>query len=234
MKALTLVLPLALFATSLTHAQGFSREKGAIYLEDFMPEEDGIVLKVAHEAPIFYQLDGKRRLGTLEAGYEAELIAISDKAYMVRAKAKHANVKGWVTPLAFQKHDGDTMVKTLKELYQRQLLVQDLIDKNQVALGMTVAEVKRSLGDPDRVTSTITAEGKRDSLEFITYERVLQTVTRRDVNGFLVQDLVPVKVETGRTTIDFTNDLVVSINNTEGAPNLSSGVTIAPPPLLVY
>jgi len=234
MKALTLVLPLVLALASLTHAQGFSREKGAIYLEDFMPTGEGILLKVAHEAPMYYQLDGQRRLGTIVAGQEAELVAISDKAYMVRAKAKHANVKGWVTPLAFQKHDGDTMVKTLKELYQRQLLVQDLIDKNQVALGMTIEEVKRSLGEPDRVSSTISSDGKKDTLEFITYERVLQTVTRRDINGFLVQDLVPVKVETGRTSIDFSEDLVVSINNSEGAPDLSAGVTIAPPPLLVY
>lgn len=233
MKALTLALSLMGILAGLAQAD-FPREKGAIYLEDILPPDEGITLKVEHEATIYYTLEGKRRLGTLVKGYEAQLVAISDKAYMVRAKAQHANVKGWVTPQAFAAHKGEDMVKALNELYARHVVIQDLIAKKQVALGMTVDEVKQSLGEPDRVSSTLDGEGKRDSLEYITYERVLQPVTRLDINGFPVRDYVPVKVETGKTTIDFNDDLVVSINNTEGAPNLNSGVTIAPPSVFVY
>ncbi|MEM0968222.1 MAG: hypothetical protein AAGJ31_02630, partial [Verrucomicrobiota bacterium] len=105
---------------------GLSRESGAIYLEDFVSPDRGAFLRVAHPAPIFYQLDGKRRLGTLKVGFDAEIIAISDRAYMVRAKAAHADVSGWVTPKAFEAHNGEDFVRILQELYERQLIIEDL------------------------------------------------------------------------------------------------------------
>ncbi|MFT5468790.1 MAG: hypothetical protein ACI8UO_003902 [Verrucomicrobiales bacterium] len=233
MKAIASLFALAILTFGTAQAE-LSREAGAIYLEDFMDPDDQVVLRVAHAAPVFYQLDGARRLGTLRPGHDAEVIAISNKAYLVRAKAEHVDVVGWVTPKAFQAHSGKDFVAALKELYKRQVLVNDLIAKRQVALGMTIPEVKLALGDPDRVNQTIEAEGRKDSLEFITYEKVLQPVTRYDQSGVPFRDYVYVKVETGKTTIDFKDEIVTGIHNTEGAPKLGAGVTIPVRPALIF
>lgn len=235
MKATKACGLLALFVASLGVASAqLSRETGAIYLEDFIPADQVIQLKVVQAAPVYYQLDGKRLLGTLVPGHNATLVAISDKAYMVRAKATHADIKGWVSPKAFQAHNGEDFVKVLKELYDRQLAVNELIEKHQVALGMTVNEVKRSLGEPDRVSSTLNQAGSTHSLEYITYQKVPQNVTRIAPNGLPFNDVVWVKVETGKATINIEKDVVVSISNTEGAPKLNAPMTIAPPPIIIF
>lgn len=234
MKAKTYLLALAMiFSIGAAQAE-LSREAGAIYLEDFMEPDEKVVLRVAHSAPVFYQLNAQRRLGTLRPGFDAEVVAISDKAYMVRAKAEHADVVGWVSPKAFQAHNGKDFVAALKQLYKRQLLVDDLIKKRQVALGMTIAEVKKSLGDPDRVTQAIDAGGRKDSLEYITYSKVLQPITRYDQYGVPFRDYTYVRVESGKTTIDFKDEIVTGIQNTEGVPKLGAGVTIPVRPLLVF
>lgn len=231
MKAISILLPLALIGAARAE---LSREAGAIYLEDLIEPDEKVVLRVDHPAPIYYQSDGKRRLGTLKPGYDAEIVAITDRAYMVRAKAEHADVVGWVSPKAFAAHKGKDFVKTLKELYQRQLLVNDLIEKRQVGLGMTIREVKMSLGEPDRIHQAIDAGGRRDAFEYITYEKVLQPVTRYDQNNVPYRDYAWVKIETGKTTIELENELVTGIQNTEGAPQLGAAVTIPVPPLLIF
>jgi len=191
-------------------------------------------LKVVHPAPIFYQLDGKRRLGTLVPGHDAEIIAISERAYKVRAKAEHADVSGWATPKAFESHNEVEFRKILQQLYERQQLVNQLIEKEKIALGMTAREVRTSLGEPDRIRSTLEQGGRSETYEYICYDRVPQYITSRDSLGRLVRTLTWVKVEVGKTVVDLENDSVVKIENTQGAPDLSAPVTIAPPPILVF
>ena len=231
MKAISFLLPLILLGAAYAE---LSREAGAIYLEDFVEPDEKVILKVAHAAPVFYQNDGKRRLGTLKPGYDAEIVAITDRAYMVRAKARHADVVGWVSPKALQAHNDKDFIKALKELYKRQQLVNDLIKKHQVALGMTVREVKLALGEPDRISQSIDAGGRKDALEYITFDKVLQPITRYDQNGTPFRDYATVKVETGKTTIDFQDEVVSSIHNTEGVPKLGAAVTIPVRPGLIF
>ncbi|MEM7010646.1 MAG: hypothetical protein AAF585_04100 [Verrucomicrobiota bacterium] len=207
MKPIHLVLPLCLLGIAQAE---LSRESGAIYLEDFIDPDQKVILRVIHPAPCYYQNDGKRRLGTLKTGQDAEVVAITDRAYQVRAKAQHADVLGWVSPKAFQSHNGKDFVSTLKELHKRQLQVNELIAKKQVAIGMTVDEVQAALGKPDRISQVIDANGRKDSLEYITYDKVLQPVTRYDEYGTPYRDYASVKVETGKTTID--RQAISSIN----------------------
>tara|TARA_R110002096_G_scaffold169222_1_gene340742 strand:+ start:5288 stop:5995 length:708 start_codon:yes stop_codon:yes gene_type:complete len=235
MKALihSLLILILLFSPAPTQAE-LSRETGAIYLEDVLEPDQSVILRVIHPAPIYYQLDGKRRLGTLRVGFDAEIVAISQKAYMVRAKAQHADVKGWISPQALQAHNGGDFVKVLGQLYQRQLVVQELIEKRQVALGMTLHEVQESLGNPDRINSAIDATGKQDTLEYVTYKRVAQTVTRFDEFGVPYSDIVYVNVEVGKVAIGLVDEIVHSINHMEAARNCGSGITLKPPPLLIF
>ncbi len=210
------------------------REKGAVYLEDFLEPGKEVILEVKHPAPVFHRSDGQRRLGTLVVGRPAKIIAATDRAYLVQTKAEHAMVRGWITPKALEVHDGDAFVKTIKELHERQLLVADLIDQGQVALGMTLSEVKQSLGEPDRLQSELDTAGRTDVLEYVTYDRVPQRVNRIDPTGIPYTAIAFVKVETGKVEIELKDEVVTAIRNEKGAPNLNAPVTITPPPVLVF
>ena len=213
---------------------GLSREPGAIYLQDFLTPGQKALLKVVQPAPIYYQMDGKRLLGTLVVGADAEIVAVADHAYKVRTRAAHADVSGWVSPKALQSHNGADFVRVLKELQERQILVDDLIRQKKVALGMTAREVSLALGQPDRVDSAVDGNGRIQVFEYISYKRIPQISTVFDAFGRPYQTTTWIKVETGKTAVELVNNSVTSIQNSEGSPNLSSPVIITPPPILAF
>ncbi len=226
------ILTAGLLCTS-SHAE-LTREPGAIYLEDVLPPRQSLMLRVIHPAPIYYQSDGKRRLGTLKIGYDAEIIAVTEKAYMVRAKALHAKVSGWITPKALQAHNGTDFRKSLDELYQRQMLVRKVIDEHKVALGMTQNEVELSLGRPDRVNSAVDDAGNHVSMEYVSYKRVPQPVTLFDDFGVPFTDFIYVRVEVGKVTVNLTGGIVQGIKHEGGARNCGTTVVLDPPPAILF
>lgn len=206
------------------------QEEGAVYLEELLDKP--IQLKVVKASPVYSSLQGKRWLGNLVPGGPATLLAISDKAYRIRARAQQGQVAGWVNRKAVDGID-DNLVKNLKKLYERELLVRDLVEKNQIAMGMTMGEVERSLGQPDNRTSKVDKGGRKDKVEYITYERVPQTVASSDRFGRLVQSTVYVKVPVGKLTIEFDDELVSSIEESEG-DNVSGPIRVVPPPIVLF
>ncbi len=225
-----LILPGAAWA-ELGPKSKLGREKGAIYLEDILDKD--IRLKVKQAAPIFYQLDGKRRLGTMVAGSEVTLLALSDRAYRVRGKATHAQVSGWMGPDYLDGLD-DELKENLKKLYARQLIVEDLIDNKQVALGMTMDETKRALGEPTRTSSKLDKTGRKDTFEYITYKRVPQYTTGTDDFGQLYTSVIYVQVETGKVSIEFEDEMVTSIAESEGTPSSGPIKTVPAPIEITY
>jgi len=206
------------------------QEKGGVYLEGLLDKP--IKLKVVKASAVYSSLKGDRWLGNLVPGHTATLLAISDKAYRVRGRARQGQVAGWVSPKALEGMD-EKMVKNLKKLAERELLVQDLISKKQIAMGMTVGEVEDSLGRPDNRSSKVNKEGRKDKVEYITYERVAQTVTRPDRFGRLFQSTVYVKVPVGKLTIEFDDEVVSSIEEAEG-DNVAGKITVVPPPIVLF
>lgn len=227
-------LSFALFSPGAVLAQlgksNLPQEEGGVYLEDLLDKP--IQLKVVKPAPVYSSLKGDRWLGNLVPGNMATLLAISDKAYRVRAQAHQGQVAGWVSPKALQGID-DKMVKNLKKLAERELLVRDLISNKQIAMGMTMGEVEQALGKPDNRSSKVSKEGRSDKLEYITYERVAQTVMRPDRFGRLFQSTVYVKVPVGKLTIAFEDELVSSIEEAEG-DNVSGPIKVVPPPIVLF
>ncbi len=208
------------------------KEDGAVYVEELLDRP--LTVQVVKAAAVYSNLTAERWLGNLLPGRKAELLAISEKAYRIRGRAKQGQVAGWVAKSAIEGIDADTE-KKLVLFYERQLLVQDLIAKNQVALGMTVAEVEASLGKPDARNSKVDKDGRKDVLEYITYQRVPQTSYVRDRFGQLIPTTIYIKVPTGKVSLSFENELVASIEESEGAEIAGGGnVRIVPPPILIF
>ncbi len=209
-----------------------AQEEGAVYLEGMVEKE--LVVGVSQAAPAYSSLKGDRWLGNLIPAQTAVLLAVSDKAYRVRAKAKQGQISGWVSKSAISGVPEGFELR-LREYHERFVIVSELIENHQVALGMTVAEVMASIGPPDKRNSTVTPEGRSDSLEYISYERVPQTVMTFNAFGQQVPMTQYVEVESGRVQIGFQNDMVNSISESEGLNFANSRASITvPPPIFLF
>ncbi|MFZ4767268.1 MAG: hypothetical protein ACOYMN_20130 [Roseimicrobium sp.] len=206
-------------------------EPGAIYVEDILPKP--VRLTARSEAPIYYQTDMQRVLGSVAPGTTLQLVAMNDTAYKVRGRARHGDVSGWMRMQDLHSPDPQ-LAEKLAAFYARQKKVEQLIADKQVALGMTSAEVQQSLGKPTRKSARVSASGREETLEYSIFDRVPQITTGRDASGNLVQTTIYVKVEVGRLTLNLQGGTVTAIEESMGNPLSNQGIQTVPVPITVW
>ena len=206
------------------------REEGSIYLEDLLMRPAR--LATVADAPIYYLNDLQRYLGTLKKGQIVELQAVTDTAYRVRGIAQQGQVAGWVDPKFLNPLKKD-FLDNLKLNAERRKAVLALIAKNEIAINMTPEEVMQSLGKPGKKTSKIDAKGREDVWEFVRYERVPQDTVGRDPAGNLVRGVVYVKVPAGKLSVTFANNLVASMEQTEGTLDRDARISVVAAPFII-
>jgi hypothetical protein len=209
---------------------GLAREPGAIYLEDFT--DSPIKLTVKGEPPIYKSTLRKDALGLLKAAGKVELVAMTDKQYRVRGQAQHGTVVGWVLPSQLTSLDKE-FIANLRNLYERQIKVEELIENGEIALGMTIDEVADSIGRPSRKSSKLDRGGRMDVYEYVTYKRIPQYRQVRGQDGRLYQETYYIKVESGKMKVSFKDKIVDSIEETEGEPVGNGSVRIVPAPIII-
>ncbi len=207
------------------------QEPGVMVVEDLL--DPPLELELAEDAVVFADSGFSRRVGLIRAGTRVRVAALSEHAVRIRGRAVHADVAGWLKMEQLKAPDPE-LFDNLKAMFERHQLVADLIARNQVALGMTVGEVQASLGAPTRKTSELTAEGRRDVLEYAVFERVPQVQTVRGADGRLYNTTVFLRVQTGSLKVTFEDDQVVSIAEEEGNPLPDTRVRIVPPPIILF
>ena len=209
------------------------KEEGAIYLEGMVVND--VVVRVSTSAHAYSTLSADRWLGNVTPNQNAVLLAVSEKAYRIRAKAKQGQIAGWVSKGAIEGLPED-FEANLQAFYDRYVVVRELIDNHQVALGMTLDEVVASIGPPDKRASKVTQEGRTDTLEFIAYERVPRTGVSYDSFGVPFNTTTYIDVESGRVTIELENDTVTTIEESEGVDLAQNGgaFVVVPPPVFLF
>lgn len=227
-----LPLVLALILAILAGSAGAitSTDPGAIPLEDILPHP--VKATVLVESVIYYQSDLQRALGGMGAGTVVQVIGMKDNLFKVRGRAHHGDVAGWMR-MRDLKFTDPKLPERLKAFAERHKTVDELVQKHQVAIGMTGDEVKASLGLPTRKSAKITADGREEVLEFIAYKMVPQTVPGRDRFGNAVPAVVYVKVETGRLSVTLKNGAVTEIQETQGNPLAGEAGKTVPAPVIV-
>ncbi len=190
-----------------------------------------IELTVIKEAPVFSDKGGKSRIGTLKTGQTLPLEAMSDKAYKVRGQGTRNDIAGWVAPWAFSSKDPD-FVENLKKLYTRQIDVQALIAAKKVAIGMTLDEVSLVKGKPTKTTVRRTNAGQSGSWEYVDFETVNHYTTRIDprTGQAFRQFAYATQEERGKVVIEFTNDVVSAIEESED--HKGGNVRVIGPPVV--
>lgn len=205
-------------------------EPDVIYLADILKKP--IKLKVLKEAPVFSDKEGKHRLGFLRADQIVELEGMTEKAYRVRGKGRTNNgLAGWVGPQAFS-HPEEDFVAKLKQLYERQIAVNKIIEEEGVAIGMTLVEVEKSRGKPTKTSVRRTAKGEAGSWDYVDYDEVKHYTNRIDpLSGQAFKQLSHItREETGKTVVEFEDGLVTALQ--EDKDNGPGNVRIIIPPLV--
>ena len=197
-------------------------EKGVVYVEEFAPK--GIKLKVEKPGWVYSTKQGGRKRGSLKIGINVELVSFTEKAYFVRGKRDNGiGVSGWVAPTSFSSKD-PKFVEKLKQVHARQLLVRELIEKKEVAIGMTPEEVSKIHTRPTKTKVKRTAKGQTTIWEFIKYETVSHFNTVRDPStGQIFRQLThTTNEEKSKIVVEFENGFASSIeiikNNGPGNP----------------
>lgn len=219
-----IVVSLLFFLAFPVMAMPDKPEMGVVYVEEFAPK--GIKLKVEKPGWIYSTNEGGRKRGSLKVGIDVELVSFTEKAYFVRGKRDNGiGVSGWVTPAAFSSKD-PKFVEKLKQVHTRQLLVRDLIEKKEVAIGMTPEEVSQVHTRPTRTKVKRTAKGQTTIWEFIEYDTINHYNTVRDpYTGQIYRQLThTTNEETSKIVIEFENGYASSIeiseNNGPGNPTI--------------
>jgi len=200
-----------------------------VYLDRHFDEVFELI--VVKEAPVFSDKEGRLRLGSLKADQKVRLEALTERAYRVRGQGTHDGIAGWVPPWAFKATwRDDDFVANLKKLYQRQQEVKKLIAEKQLATGMTMKEVAESRGKPTKTTTRQTDKGVSGSWEFIDYEEVNHYTSVRDpATGAVYRQLSHVtQEERGKTRVEFENDVVTAIEETENRSGGDVRIVVAP------
>jgi hypothetical protein len=225
------ILCFILLGSSLALGQGrrslLDSDPDVVYLDQHLAEP--IELGIVKAAPIFSDKEGQRRLGAVTPGQRVVLEAMTERAYRVTAKTGGNRVKGWVAPWAFEAKQPD-FVEVLKKFYQRQLQVMKLIEEERAAIGMTMSEVGRALGEPTKKTLRKTPKGQTGSWEFIVYDEVRHYRFIQDpVSGQLLRQLSHItQEEKGKTVVEFEDDLVTAIEETENRGQAAVRVVVPP------
>ena len=230
-----LTLLLGLITTGSLVAQrsnsGLNSDPDVVYLDDHLAKP--VELSVVTDARVFSDKEGKHLLGVLLERQNVKLEAMTDRAYKVRGEGSTGGIAGWVSPKAFESPDPD-FVSNLKNIYQRQLQVQTLIANNEIAIGMNMAEVAQSLGEPTKKSSRVTAEGQSATWEFIDYdEKKHYRYVRNPFTGITYKQFSHTEIiEREKITLEFLEGIVTAIERSEDSTD--TGLKIVVPPITFF
>ena len=208
------------------------REKGTTYIEDIFPgEPPKIELLVLEPAIAYGDPKAQRKFGVFDRNEVVDLVAVSEFAYKVRGEARHGRLAGWVSKKKLSAKD-PKFTEKLDKIIARNKLVAELIENKQIAIGMTPGEVAKVLGDPTRREARVTAKGKEDVWEYITYETVNHYDYFRDptTGQTLKRFAYAEKIESGKVRVEFSDGAVSAISESDEDPGRGA-VKIVPVPL---
>ncbi|MBT8037664.1 MAG: hypothetical protein KJO21_08980 [Verrucomicrobiae bacterium] len=208
-----------------------NNDPDVIYLNEHV--EHAVQLLVAKPTTIYATKNGGRRLGTFNINTQVELLAMTEKAYRVKGQASHAGVTGWVDPQLLASKDKD-FIANLKTLYNRQMIVKELIANHDIAIGMTLKEVEQSLGKPTETEVKQNRKGESGKWAYVVskeqkhYRTVIDPFT-----GRAYRQLSHITTEEkSRITVEFEDNVITSVTRkTNDGPGK---VRIIPAPVVFH
>ncbi|HUJ09484.1 MAG TPA: hypothetical protein VL171_05605 [Verrucomicrobiae bacterium] len=184
------------------------------YLADL--KEPTLHLKVLRRTPVTFSRDPQSVIAYLAAGQTVEVVGLGESQDAVNARTAMGKVQGWVAASALVAPPAG-LLETLRKRQDRAERHRVLIEQHQVVVGMTRAEVRASLGKPDRTERVGNGAGHEEQWFYNTYKYTPHYVQNRNEPGRFGQTLSYGRVPTGHKIVTFRQDEVIEITDDEAA-----------------
>jgi hypothetical protein len=162
-------------------------------------------LKVLRRTAITSLRDAKKVIGQVSPGQTVEVVGLGETQYSVKVRTATGHTEGWIA--------SDALEAPPIELQEKLRQHRDLIERHEVAVGMTSAEVRTSLGKPDRTARSRTRFGDEEQWFYVTYKYTPHYVQQQKEDGRLNHTLSYGRVPTGHRIITFRQGQVVEISD---------------------
>lgn len=204
------------------------RYDDVVYLNDW--DQPVLHLKALRRAPVTFSRDPNSVIGYLAKGQSMEIIGLGENQHCVVASLATGSARGWVEADALEPSPAELLAK-LRERREKAKTHRELIERHEVVTGMTRAEVRASVGAPDRTARLRMRLGNEEQWFYITYKYVPQYTQHQDERGQLGQLVSYRRAPAGRKVITFRGDEVVETAGDQAEE--SPPVAAAPPAHLV-
>ena len=164
-RALFLSIAFILFGPVVLYAE--VRYDDVIYLDD--AHEPTLHLKVLRRTPINVSRDPQSLDAYLAEGQTVDVIGLGETQYYVSGRTATGLTEGWVDARSIEAPPSELLVR-LREHHEEAQTRRKLIQQHEVAVGMTRADVRASLGKPDRITRVHTRQGDQEQWLYTTYQ----------------------------------------------------------------
>jgi hypothetical protein len=197
------MLSLLCGAAALTAAE--IRDDDMIYLEP-----PALHLKTLNRTPITSTRDRQSKLGYLAAGEVVEVVALGETQDYVVARIAAGVTRGWADAAALEAPPAGLLAK-LQARREKAQAHRELIERHEVAVAMTPAEVRASLGKPDHTSRRHTQTGEQEQWFYTVYKYLPHYIQAQNSDGQVEQVVSYRREPAAEKVITFKNDEVVGI-----------------------
>jgi hypothetical protein len=200
------------------------RDANVLYFDEALP--DPVEARLLQATNVYSGQDMSMRVTTLPTGQAVRILGLNRELLLVQTTFRGNTVQGWVEAQQLPPLDPKLLETARKNKAFRDAVNQAIKDK-KVIEGMTLEDVKTSLGKPNRTSFRKEANGRIDTWYYTAYESVPQYTYGQNALGQVVQILSYVKVPVGETVVEFAESRVVAVEQHTQDPK-ARGVTYPP------
>lgn len=200
------------------------REPGVLYLDENLPEK--LEVKLEHPIHVYFDRGFETPAAAFAAGQLVRLVGVIGSSYLVSGQYRGNKFEGWVKVADFMPPVDPKILQQAEANQRKRDAIRQAIEENRVLEGMTFAEVKKSLGRPERASSRQEAgQGRIDTWKYIKFESIQRVAYVPGPFGTMVAQTYTERVPTGELTVEFSNGVVTSIEEHQRADG-SGGVKV--------
>ncbi len=192
----------------VARAQDELRDPGVLYFDETLP--DPVELKLLDATDVYSGRDWSVRLVTLPKNQTVRVMGMDGLLLSIQTVFAGNKVTGWVEAKKLPPLDPKLLETARKNKVFRDAVAQAIKDK-KVIDGMTLEDVQRSLGKPNRTAFRKEASGRIDTWYYTTYQNVPQYSYTTNAFGQTVPTVVYVRVPVGETVVEFSDSRVTAV-----------------------
>jgi hypothetical protein len=173
-----------------------------------------VELTVRQRTPVFATREAGSARAYLAPRQRVTLLQWSESHYYVEGRAATGPVRGWVNAGSVTGLPAE-LAAELQRRAAAQAEHRELIARQEVAVGMTRAEVLASLGAPQRRETVAAPRGPQEVWFYLTYRYQPHLLPTPDAAGPPRQTVTYRRVAVGRRWVRFEGERVVALGDEE-------------------